>query len=263
MDSNTLRDFNEMTALERVSIELTNQCGKACSFCYNHSLPEGSTDWQPSEVIDFVRDCAKNGVKAVSFGGGEPLQYPGLFDLLAELHGTLFRSITTNGLLLSREMLQRLCAVSPDKIHVSIHFPERRQEVTRVIEQVHALSNAGIQSGINFLVDRNKLDVGKQAAQQVRDSGIGNERIVYLPMRGQATPTPEQVADVAGNQPFQSMSCLSNCARSPRFCSIGWDKSIARCSYTSSRVKLPTLTYEGIISTLPTLDLTFCGGLDD
>jgi len=33
--------------LERVSIEVTNRCAKACAFCYNHSLPGGGTRWTP------------------------------------------------------------------------------------------------------------------------------------------------------------------------------------------------------------------------
>jgi MoaA/NifB/PqqE/SkfB family radical SAM enzyme len=61
-------------ALELISIELTNRCAKACWFCYNHSLPEGETRWEPAEVVAFVRDCAAHGIQAASFGGGEPLQ---------------------------------------------------------------------------------------------------------------------------------------------------------------------------------------------
>ena len=99
-------------SLERISIELTNRCGKACWFCYNHSLPEGETRWELEEVVAFVRDCAAHGVKAVSFGGGEPLQYAGLFVVLTQLDGVLFRSITTNGLLLQEEKLEQLRAKS-------------------------------------------------------------------------------------------------------------------------------------------------------
>src|SRR5258708_33211157 len=95
-----------MTPFERISIEVTNRCAKACSFCYNHSLPEGDTRWTTDELVAFVRDCAAHGVKAVSFGGGEPLQFDGLFDTLTHLQGVLFRSITSNGLLLPTSLPQ-------------------------------------------------------------------------------------------------------------------------------------------------------------
>jgi MoaA/NifB/PqqE/SkfB family radical SAM enzyme len=247
--------------LDRISIELTNSCAKACWFCYNHSQPGGDTRWTPDEVVGFVRDCAAHGVKAVSFGGGEPLQYEGLFDVLQHLHGVLFRSLTSNGLLLDG-MLDRLAAARPDKVHLSIHFPERASEVRRVIRQVGALAERGVRSGVNLLVARSNLGAAAKAAEEVRRAGIGNERIVYLPMRGQDTPSPREVARVAGDQPFQSMSCLGGCAKSPRFCSIGWDRRVAWCSYTAARAPLGGLTYEALTAALEGLGLEFCGGTD-
>src|SRR5689334_3634170 len=100
--------------IERLSIEVTNRCAKACWFCYNHSAPQGDTRWTPVELVSFVRDCAAHGVQAVSFGGGEPLQYDGLFEVLHRLRGTLFRSVTTNGLLLSDDLLDRLVTAAPE-----------------------------------------------------------------------------------------------------------------------------------------------------
>jgi MoaA/NifB/PqqE/SkfB family radical SAM enzyme len=251
-----------MTAFERISIEVTNRCAKVCAFCYNHSLPEGDTRWTAEELVAFVRDCAGHGVKAVSFGGGEPLQFDGLFDVLARLHGVLFRSITSNGLLLHGELLSRLINAKPDKVHLSIHFPERAAEVQRVVRQVHELSNLGVRSGINFLVARSNFDAARRAASWVRGQGIGNERIVYLPMRGRDTPTPEEMAAVAGGAAFQSMSCLMVCGPSPRFCSIGWDKRVAWCSYTATRRPLSDLTYRGLETAMTDLGIEFCGGTD-
>lgn len=249
-------------ALDRISIELTNQCDKACWFCYNHSQPTGQTQWTVEEIDVFVRDCAANEVKAVSFGGGEPLAYERVFDVLMNLRGVLFRSLTTNGLLLSNETLDRLEEAAPDKIHVSIHFPGSEQEVQRVANQVRVLSQRGIRSGVNLLVQRSKLEIAARAAAYLRDSGIENDRIVYLPMRGHDTPSPRQVSVVAGDQPFQSMTCLGGCAKSPRFCSIGWDKKVAWCSYTITRRKLPELSFDGLMTALDGLGLEFCGGLE-
>ncbi|HEY7152717.1 MAG TPA: radical SAM protein [Gemmataceae bacterium] len=245
--------------LDRISIEVTNRCAKACCFCYNHSLPEGDTRWTADELVSFVGDCAAHGIKAVSFGGGEPLQYDDLFTVLERLRGTLFRSLTSNGLLMHGERLERLIATAPDKVHLSIHFPERDSEVRRVVQQVHELAERGVRSGVNFLVARSNLPAARQAAETVRQAGIGNECIVYLPMRGRDTPTPAEVAAVAGAQPFQSMTCLTMCGRSPRFCSIGWDKTVAWCSYTRTRRPLQALTYEGLNAALDGLGLEFCG----
>ena len=249
-------------AVERVSIELSNRCGKRCHFCYNHSNPQGATAWTPEEVVGFVEDLADHGTRAVSFGGGEPLEYEGVFEVLGRLKGRLFRSLTTNGLPLGDEALfDRLIEAAPDKVHVSIHFPGNEREVDRVLEQVLALQGAGVTSGVNLLVSARHLEACGEAAARLREAGVGNERIVYLPVRGvgAATPTPRQLGQVAGSMKFQSMSCLLGCGKSPRFCSVGFDREVSWCSYTVSRRPLRALTAAALFEALEGLPLRFCG----
>ena len=246
-----------MIALDRISIELTNQCSKACWFCYNASAPDRATRWQPIEVIRLVRDCAGHGIKAVAFGGGEPLEYAGLWEVLTATRGRLFRSLTTNGLALDRE-LSGLVACAPDKVHVSIHFPGRRAEVTRAIRQVHELARAGIASGVNLVVRASQIEDAVGCGEALRASGIANERITYLPMRGGDTPTPAQLGRVAGGRAFQSMSCLTACRNSPRFAAISWDRYVAWCSYTRSRHPLERYDFAALQAALVGLGLVHC-----
>ncbi|HWB76368.1 MAG TPA: radical SAM protein [Nannocystaceae bacterium] len=248
--------------MERISIELTRRCGKACWFCYNGSDPAGATRWTPDEVVALVRDCARNGVRAVSFGGGEPLEYAGLFDVLARLRGLVFRSLTSNGLLLDAETIARLVDVAIDKVHLSIHFPGNTSEVARVIAGVLALRAAGVDAGVNLLVMRSSLPAARAAAAALHEAGIANDRIVYLPMRGTDTPTPHELASVAA-APFQSMTCLSACGPSPRFVSIRWDKTVAWCSYTATRHPLVALDHESLARATHGLGLEYCGGSDE
>ncbi len=244
--------------LERLSIELTNRCDKGCGFCYNHSGPDGDTLWRVEEILAFVLDCVKHGVKAVSFGGGEPMLYAGLGEVLTALQGQVFRSVTTNGLLLTQAgHFARLLAARPDKVHLSIHRPGSMAEVSRVIATVQELQAAGIASGVNLLVPADQAEAASRAAQKLREAGIDNQRIVYLPQRGSNTPTAKVVAAVAAG-PFQSMSCLTACGRSPRFCSITWDRAVAWCSYTSMKRRLPELSYSGLMAALDGLGLVNC-----
>jgi hypothetical protein len=106
---------------------------------------------------------------------------------------------------------------------------------------------------------RSRLDDALRAAERVRASGIGNDRITYLPMRPRDTPSPRELARVAGDRPFQSMSCLTACGPSPRVCSIGWDRSVAWCSYTTARRPLDELTHHGLSRALDGLGLVYCG----
>jgi sulfatase maturation enzyme AslB (radical SAM superfamily) len=219
--------------IERVSIELTQRCKKSCWFCYSGSHPGGGTEFRPEEVTALVRDLASQGMRAVSFCGGEPLEYEGIFDILHDLRGVLFRSLTTNSLSLRDDtVVAALANAAPDKVHISIHFPDRESEVGRVISQVAMLEAHGIRSGVNVLVRRSDLGAARVAVQRLDAAGIGPDRRVLLPMRGQDTPSATEVAQVAGGGAFQSMTCLMACGKSPRFCSIAWDKTVAWCSYT-------------------------------
>ena len=245
--------------IERISIELTSRCAKACWFCYNRSGPGGAAEWAPGEAVEFVRDCARHGVRDVSFGGGEPLEYPHLSKVLLALRGLLHRSITTNGLKLDDSMIDALARTGLEKAHISIHFPERQEEVSRVIGQVRPLDAAGIRSGVNLLVGKKNLEAARVALERVHAAGIGPERVILLPMRLHDAPTPEDVLWVAGGRPFQATSCLQRCAPSPRFVSIDSSKRVAWCSYTKARRVLPELTFDSLMDSLRALEMESCG----
>lgn len=247
-------------SIERLSVEVTQRCAKACAFCYSASGPAGGTTWSAGDLVAFVTDCARNGVRAISFGGGEPLEYPPLFEVLDALRGTVFRSVTTNGLPLRGAGIDLLVEAAPDKVHVSIHHPEDAREVGRVLDAVAALQGRGIRSGINLLVRRTSLDASHAAAERLRAAGIAPERIVFLPLRGMDTPTAADLARVAGGGPFQSMTCLARCAPSPRFCAVSWDRTVAWCSYTRERRPLAAPDWPALSAALDGLGLSPCGG---
>jgi sulfatase maturation enzyme AslB (radical SAM superfamily) len=251
--------------IERLSIELGERCSKGCAFCYNGSSRDGDTSWTAEALIAFVLDCASHGVKAFSFGGGEPLEMPELlWPVLAALRSVAFRSMTTNGLPLDDAAIAALAGGAIDKVHVSIHNPHDRREVTRVIAQVHALAAAGVRSGVNLLVRRSNLDAARGAAAELHARGIDNQRIVYLPMRGRDVPSAPEVAAAAAG-PFQSTTCLAACGESPRFASISAHRTVARCSYTIARRELAAPTHAAVIAALAGLELIDCaetaGGL--
>lgn len=245
------------TVPERLSLELSRLCAKACDFCYNGSEPGSEQAWRPDEVVGFAESLIEHGLKALSIGGGEPLQYEGLESIFDALRGRVFLSMTSNGLLLD-DQLSRVSKLSPQKMHLSIHYPSRAPEVTRVIRQVIELRRIGIPSGVNLLVRHSDLEAATKVRGQLWDAGIRNDSIMFLPMRGSDTPTPDEIAALAG-APFQSMTCLNECGRSPRFCSIGADKSVAHCSYTQERRVLTRLNAAGLSEALRGLGLAFCG----
>lgn len=247
-----------MIKVEQISIDLSNYCSKGCPFCYNSSNKIGQTCWLPNEVIDFAKSCINAGIKAMSLGGGEPLEYEGIFDVIAELYPITYLTITTNGLpLLEKEVVRQLLVSKPDKIHISLHNSDNTQEVERIKNQVSLLNEISIKPGVNLLVRASNIEDCKQAYATMREI-LSNEQIILIPQRFGDTPTAQQLASVANGEPFQSPSCLLKCSKPKQFASISWDKRVNWCSYAGGKRPLPTLDYDGLVAALEQVIFMSC-----
>ena len=246
--------------IEQISIDLSNYCSKGCPFCYNSSNRDGSTSWKPSEVIEFAKSCIEGGVKAVSLGGGEPLEYEGVFDIIEALYPLIYLTLTTNGLPLdSPSIIDSLKCHKPDKIHISIHSVDSETEVSRVLRQIALLEELGIKPGVNLLINANKVEQSKLAYVSLRTM-LEKDQIILIPQRFCDTPTPKQFAKVTEGEPFQSPSCLLSCERPKQFASISWNKNVNWCSYAGGKQPLESLDYQGLVSALQKVKFTSCQG---
>lgn len=245
--------------LERLSVDLSNYCSKSCDFCYNKSNTHGIINWQPDEVIQLATDCAKNGLKAISLGGGEPFEYDGVYKVITALTPILFVSITSNGLpLLSENKFQKLLENKPDKIHLTIHQPDDENENRKTIDLLRKIKQHEIKVGINVLVSANKISETKKLVQYLYLSGYSENQIIFVPRKYTQIPTTKQVAEVAGSPYFQSATCLTDCTKSKRFCSISWDKKVNYCSFSTGKMSLKELSYNGVIEALSKIDSLSC-----
>lgn len=236
--------------IELLSIDLSNYCSKQCSFCYNHSTREGNTIWKPSEVISIASDCIKNGIKAVSLGGGEPFEYDGVFYVIEALYPLCYLSVTSNGLPLDNpDIWRKLEKCKPDKIHITIHQPDNEEEVSRVEALLNKIDAIGIKPGLNLLVGADNIDSASKVFQRMSKI-LTSDQIILVPQRFSNTPTPKQLASVAGGKPFQSPSCLLSCKRPENFCSVSWDKKVCSCSFAPCKEPLKTLDYKGLMEAL-------------
>ena len=245
--------------LDRISIDLSNYCSKQCDFCYNHSNKEGNVMWTVEELVPFILDLHRHGIDAVSFGGGEPFEYDGIFTLISRLMDEMYVSVTSNGLPLENaDIFNRLTTNRPDKVHLTIHHPENQAEVARVTAMVNRIAAAGIKSGVNLLVadfnsrEANDVYAGLQA------TGITADRVILIPRRFTCEPSPQQLAEIACGKPFQSPSCLAGCKRPTEFCFVSWDKKVNWCSYASGKQPLKRLSYQGLMDALNQVEFGCC-----
>ena len=214
--------------------------------------------WKTSEVIDFASDCIAHGVKAVSLGGGEPFEYEGVFEVIEALYPKCYLSVTSNGLPLEdTDVWQNLEQCKPDKIHITIHQPDNEREIQRVESLLPRIDAIGIKPGLNLLVGADKIEAATKVFQRMTKR-LQSDQIILVPQRFSNTPTPKQLASVAGGKPFQSPSCLLACKRPENFCSVSWDKKVNSCSFAPNKMPLETLDYAGLMDALSKVKWKSC-----
>jgi hypothetical protein len=225
--------------LRHIALEVTEKCSKHCPFCYNGSAPWKAVSWDKDELVSFCMDCHKHGVEAISLGGGEPLEYPDLFAVIDSLMPELYVTVTSNGFpLLDGDCFHSFLKHLPDKIHLSIHHPEDKNEVERVLTLLHLLSPYNVTTGVNLLVNKRFIGETAHCYGTLLSSGFSSRQIILVPMKYEDQPTAKEVASVAHGLPFQTSGCLLECRHTGEFCSVTAGHQVAWCSYDKHKQKL-------------------------
>ena len=208
-----------MDALRKIYVEPTNACNLNCKTCIRHAWnePEGFMEWATFEaVVDGLTEAAGEGgsgkgasehaAGTVAFMGlGEPLLHPRFLDMvkLAKKRG-LRTEVTTNALLLKKELADDLVAAGLDQLVVSIDgasaesFGRVRssaslEEVVDNVRNLHKQRNpnydrdsrAGLRIGIEFVAMRSNLGeltgLNRLAAQLGASFIIVSNVLAYTP----------------------------------------------------------------------------------
>jgi radical SAM protein with 4Fe4S-binding SPASM domain len=116
-----------------VSFELVDQCNLKCVFCYRSFSSDKGDALETSAFKRVLDECAEWKVPSIGFSFGEPLLAHNFKEVVAHTAqaNILDIIITTNGLLLKREISEMLIQHRITKLHVSIDAAS--QEVYREV----------------------------------------------------------------------------------------------------------------------------------
>jgi radical SAM protein with 4Fe4S-binding SPASM domain len=145
-----------------LELETSRECNLRCVYCYSDAgiaRPGELSFEELSQVVDQARDLGAR--KIIVLGGGEPLLYDRLFDLLAYIRGReLSASVFTNGTLVTREVARRLFEL---KIGVVTKRNSARRELQDLL--------AGV-SGAADLMRRGLANL-REAGYPTQDAPLG------------------------------------------------------------------------------------------
>ena len=99
---------------------VTEQCNLDCHYCneYDNGIPHPSA----ADLKKWMKHIRDLGVARIGFQGGEPLKHPDIVELVryAKSIGLSPVSMSTNGFLLTRQLLTELEKAGLDKLQISV-----------------------------------------------------------------------------------------------------------------------------------------------
>ncbi len=139
---------------------LNNSCNFSCRHCY--SRVDNGDELDGATLKECLTRCAKAGVMAVNFGGGEPLLRSDILEIARHAADAGFRvSMNSNGYLIDPRKAAELKAAGFAKIGISIdsHIPEVHDKFRGVagshikaLAALDNLSNTGIKTSISTVI---------------------------------------------------------------------------------------------------------------
>ncbi|HSN73772.1 MAG TPA: radical SAM protein [Anaerolineae bacterium] len=223
-------------------LELTHVCNLDCVMCYN--VPLAEPELSTAEWLDVLEQLAAAGTLRLTLSGGEILTRRDFFTIAERARALGFAlSLKTNGTLLTPESADRLAALDPTQVDISLlgateatfdAVAGSRRTLSRVLRGVQLLQERGVRVKLNtLLLDLNVAERG-QMIDLAQELGVQYEQVFKISAddngrdrAGQYQLSRQQMVGVyqADQTPFQpaartvsSRTCqvgLSSCLISP------------------------------------------------
>lgn len=143
-----------------LELELSRACNLGCIYCYASSGESLPYEISLEEIHNVIDEAAALGArKVVILGGGEPLLYKDLFNVIDFIKGRdMEADLFTNGVLMSRQTASMLYE---REVSVSIKMNSRKPEVQDMLANRPGTFKA-IEQGLNNLLNAGYPENGRK-----------------------------------------------------------------------------------------------------
>lgn len=138
------------------------KCNMHCEHCCNLSFEKKKREMTIEDLKDVARQADELGLAQFNISGGEPLTFDNLNEIIEAINPKKFHiSMSSNGLLLTKEKAEHLKKIGLDKIRISVdsfneeeYLKTRKQKGTynKAIEALFIAKEAGLQTTIQTVV---------------------------------------------------------------------------------------------------------------
>ena len=152
---------NDITAnylklpIQSVLLELTSQCNKNCSFCYQKNRVTSETYINDRFFYNFLKFIQLNQIKKIIFSGGEPFLHKKIWryaDLLKKNNISIL--IITNGTLLDDRCLQKIIKRKNISLRISVELNNSEH----ILNTLRKIKKYSIVCDVAITLYKNNLD---------------------------------------------------------------------------------------------------------
>ncbi len=112
---------------EGLYIYLTNDCNLACTHCYMYSGKPKINELEKEEWIRIIKNAKNNGITAITFTGGEVLQYKDWFEVIKfAKENNMKVTLLTNGVLWDEDVIEK-SKIYIDEVQISLDGTNENQ----------------------------------------------------------------------------------------------------------------------------------------
>jgi MoaA/NifB/PqqE/SkfB family radical SAM enzyme len=155
---------------------VTEQCNLDCHYCneYDNSIPHPAL----ADLEKWMAHIRELGVVRIGFQGGEPLKHPDIVALVRYAKSIRFSevSMSTNGFLLTRELLAELEKAGLDKLQISVDrmtpIVSTRKSMKSILHKLDWFKESKIRLQVSGVLFKETLDEMGQVIDTCLDRGI-------------------------------------------------------------------------------------------
>ncbi|MCK5023359.1 MAG: radical SAM protein [Candidatus Aenigmarchaeota archaeon] len=116
------KNFDKIKSLSWAVIEVTESCNFSCKWCFANSMRgNGKKHMNKEDVKNLLKYLSDNGLRQVTFSGGEPTIYPYIKDAVSYAKELgLVVHMNTNGFLFSEKMAKELYSLGLSQVQINI-----------------------------------------------------------------------------------------------------------------------------------------------
>jgi MoaA/NifB/PqqE/SkfB family radical SAM enzyme len=155
---------------------VTEQCNLDCHYCneYNNSIPHPAV----ADLKKWMQHIRNLGVARLGIQGGEPLKHPHIVELVAYAKSLGFCkvSMSTNGFLLTRQLLSDLEGAGLDSMHISVDrmtpIESTRKSMKSIVHKLDWFKGSKIKLNVSGVLFKQTLDEMGQVVDTCLDLGV-------------------------------------------------------------------------------------------